>query len=218
MEKSTVTLKGSQLLGMFGTGQDAGLKNMLEKEVSKAYSEVVVSAKESLKEQLSLKPFEMQHVDVMFNDEIVLPHRDQPPCRRELPQRREPGPDRPGAGEQARQREEAGEVRACLQGHDPRHTGVRHVLRHRPVRGRLRSADAKAGEGRHQHIRRPQHLPAEEGRAGLLQRRREERRGKRRAYRAAERRQLGRQDHDAGHAGTDRHPGAHGLPGAGGSG
>ena len=73
MEKSTVTLKGSQLLGMFGTGQDAGLKNMLEKEVSKAYSEVVMSAKESLKEQLSLKPFEMQHVDVMFNDEIVYP-------------------------------------------------------------------------------------------------------------------------------------------------
>jgi DNA mismatch repair protein MutS2 len=73
MEKSTVTLKGSQLLGMFGTGQDAGLKNMLEKEVSKAYAEVVTSAKESLKSELSLKPFEMQHVDVMFNDEIVYP-------------------------------------------------------------------------------------------------------------------------------------------------
>jgi dsDNA-specific endonuclease/ATPase MutS2 len=73
MEKSTVTLKGSQLLGMFGTGQDAGLKNMLEKEVSKAYAEVVVSAKESLKNELALKPFEMQHVDVMFNDEIVYP-------------------------------------------------------------------------------------------------------------------------------------------------
>jgi DNA mismatch repair protein MutS2 len=73
MEKSTVTLKGSQLLGMFGTGQDAALKNMLEKEVSKAYSEVVVSAKECLKDQLALKPFEMQHVDVMFNDEIVYP-------------------------------------------------------------------------------------------------------------------------------------------------
>ncbi len=73
MEKSTVTLKGSQLLGMFGTGQDAGLKNMLEKEVSKAYAEVVASAKESLKNELSLKPFEMQHVDVMFNDEIVYP-------------------------------------------------------------------------------------------------------------------------------------------------
>ncbi|MGA9141708.1 MAG: helix-hairpin-helix domain-containing protein [Methanocella sp.] len=73
MEKSTVTLKGSQLLGMFGTGQDAGLKNMLEKEVSKAYAEVVTSAKESMKNELSLKPFEMQHVDVMFNDEIVYP-------------------------------------------------------------------------------------------------------------------------------------------------
>ncbi|HEY3272615.1 MAG TPA: helix-hairpin-helix domain-containing protein [Methanocella sp.] len=73
MEKSTVTLKGSQLLGMFGTGQDAGLKNMLEKEVSKAYAEVVVSAKESLKNELDLKPFEMQHVDMMFNDEIVYP-------------------------------------------------------------------------------------------------------------------------------------------------
>ena len=73
MEKSTVTLKGSQLLGMFGTGQDAGLKNMLEKEVSKAYAEVVVSAKESLKNELALKPFEMQHVDVMFSDEIVYP-------------------------------------------------------------------------------------------------------------------------------------------------
>jgi hypothetical protein len=73
MEKSTVTLKGSQLLGMFGTGQDSGLKNMLEKEVSKAYAEVVVSAKESLKNELALKPFEMQHVDVMFNDEIVYP-------------------------------------------------------------------------------------------------------------------------------------------------
>lgn len=73
MEKSTVTLKGSQLLGMFGTGQDAGLKNMLEKEVSKAYAEVVAGAKESLKNELALKPFEMQHVDVMFNDEIVYP-------------------------------------------------------------------------------------------------------------------------------------------------
>jgi hypothetical protein len=73
MDKSTVTLKGSQLLGMFGTGQDAGLKNVLEKEVSKAYTEVVASAKESLKNELALKPFEMQHVDVMFNDEIVYP-------------------------------------------------------------------------------------------------------------------------------------------------
>ncbi|OPY28589.1 MAG: DNA-binding protein MutS2 [Methanocella sp. PtaU1.Bin125] len=73
MEKSTVTLKGSQLLGMFGTGQDAALKNVLEKEVSKAYAEVVASAKDSLREQLALKPFEMQHVDVMFDDEIVYP-------------------------------------------------------------------------------------------------------------------------------------------------
>jgi hypothetical protein len=73
MEKSTITLKGSQLLGMFGTGQDTGLKNMLEKEVFKAYAEVVVSAKESLKNEMSLKPFEMQHVDMMFNDEIVYP-------------------------------------------------------------------------------------------------------------------------------------------------
>jgi DNA mismatch repair ATPase MutS len=34
---------------------------------------VVASAKESLKNELALKPFEMQHVDVMFNDEIVYP-------------------------------------------------------------------------------------------------------------------------------------------------
>lgn len=73
MEKSTVTLKGSQLLGMFGAGQDASLKNLVEKEVSKAYHEVVAAAKESLKDELSLKPFEMQHVDVMFDDEITYP-------------------------------------------------------------------------------------------------------------------------------------------------
>jgi hypothetical protein len=73
MEKSTVTLKGSQLLGMFGAGTDGGLKNLLEKEVAKAYAAVVSEARDSLKNQLALRPFEMQHVDLMFNDEIVYP-------------------------------------------------------------------------------------------------------------------------------------------------
>jgi hypothetical protein len=73
MENNTVTLKGSQLLGMFGEKGEAGLKNMLEKEVSKAYAEVVNESKEFIKEQLALKPFEMQHIDMMFNDDIVYP-------------------------------------------------------------------------------------------------------------------------------------------------
>ncbi len=73
MENNTVTLKGSQLLGMFGEKGEAGLKGMLEKEVSKAYAEVVSESKEFIKEQLALKPFEMQHIDMMFNDEIVYP-------------------------------------------------------------------------------------------------------------------------------------------------
>jgi hypothetical protein len=73
MENNTVTLKGSQLLGMFGEKGESGLKGMLEKEVAKAYVEVVNEAKEFIKEQLSLKPFEMQHVDLLFNDEIVYP-------------------------------------------------------------------------------------------------------------------------------------------------
>lgn len=73
MEKSTVTLKGSQLLGMFGNTADSGIKSMLEKEVNKSYTEVVSEAKESLKNSLSLKPFEMQHIDLIFKDEIVYP-------------------------------------------------------------------------------------------------------------------------------------------------
>ncbi|MCD1295799.1 DNA mismatch repair protein [Methanocella sp. CWC-04] len=74
MEKSTVTLKGSQLLGMFGEkGADSGLKNMLEKEVNKAYAEVIGESKETIKKELSLRSFEMQHVDLMFNDEVVYP-------------------------------------------------------------------------------------------------------------------------------------------------
>ena len=73
MDRSTVTLKGSQLLGMFGTGQDASLKNVVEKEVSKAYFDAVTAAKQGLRDALALKPFEMQHVDVMFSDEIVYP-------------------------------------------------------------------------------------------------------------------------------------------------
>jgi len=73
MENNTVTLKGSQLLGMFGDKGEAGLKNMVEKEVSKAYAEVVAESKEYIKEQLALKPFEMQHVDMMFQDDIVYP-------------------------------------------------------------------------------------------------------------------------------------------------
>jgi ribosomal protein S13 len=74
MEKNTVTLKGSQLLGMFGDkGADSSLKNMLEKEVNKAYSDVVYESKETLKKELNLKPFEMQHVDLMFNDEVIYP-------------------------------------------------------------------------------------------------------------------------------------------------
>jgi len=73
MENNTVTLKGSQLLGMFGEKGEAGLKGMLEKEVAKAYFEVVGEAKSFIKEQLALKPFEMQHVDLMFNDDIVYP-------------------------------------------------------------------------------------------------------------------------------------------------
>lgn len=73
MEKNTITLKGSQLLGMFGEKGEAGLRGMLEKEVAKAYAEVISEAKEFIKEQLSLKPFEMQHVDLMFSDDIVYP-------------------------------------------------------------------------------------------------------------------------------------------------
>jgi dsDNA-specific endonuclease/ATPase MutS2 len=73
MEKNTVTFKGSDLLGMFGDKGDLGIKNMLQKEVAKAYAEVVSEAKEYMKDQLSLKPFEMQHVDMMFEDEIVYP-------------------------------------------------------------------------------------------------------------------------------------------------
>ena len=73
MENNTVTLKGSQLLGMFGEKGEAGLKNMLEKEVSKAYAEVVAESKEFIREQLALKPFEMQHIDLMFSDDIVYP-------------------------------------------------------------------------------------------------------------------------------------------------
>jgi DNA mismatch repair protein MutS2 len=73
MENNTVTLKGSQLLGMFGEKGESGLKGMLEKEVAKAYVEVVGEAKGFIKEQLALKPFEMQHVDLMFGDEIVYP-------------------------------------------------------------------------------------------------------------------------------------------------
>lgn len=72
MEKNTVTLKGSQLLGMFGTNTET-LKSMLEKEVAKNYSEVVALAKENIKNELALKPFEMQHVDLIFKDEIVYP-------------------------------------------------------------------------------------------------------------------------------------------------
>lgn len=74
MDQSTVTFKGSQLLGMFGEkGADSGLKNLLEKEVAKAYVEVVAAAKDRMKNELSLKPFEMQFVDLMFKDEIVYP-------------------------------------------------------------------------------------------------------------------------------------------------
>ncbi len=73
MEKNTVTLKGSQLLGMFGDKGEAGLKSMLEKEVVKAYTDVVGEAKAFIKEQLALKPMEMQHVDLIFKDEIVYP-------------------------------------------------------------------------------------------------------------------------------------------------
>ena len=73
MENNTVTLKGSQLLGMFGEKGEAGLKGMLEKEVAKAYAEVVGEAKTFIREQLALKPFEMQYVDLMFCDEIVYP-------------------------------------------------------------------------------------------------------------------------------------------------
>ena len=72
MEKNTVTLKGSQLLNMFGSNTES-LKSMLEKEVAKNYAEVVAEAKESMKNELSLKPFEMQHVDLIFKDEIVYP-------------------------------------------------------------------------------------------------------------------------------------------------
>ncbi len=73
MENNTVTLKGSQLLGMFGEKGEAGLKGMLEKEVAKAYSSAVGEAKEYIKAQLALKPFEMQHVDLMFSDDVVYP-------------------------------------------------------------------------------------------------------------------------------------------------
>lgn len=74
MEKSTVTLKGSQLLGMFGAkDSDSGIKNLLEKEVNKAYAEVVSESKENIKNELSLKSFEMQYVDLVFNDEVVYP-------------------------------------------------------------------------------------------------------------------------------------------------
>ncbi|AFC99881.1 DNA mismatch repair protein, MutS family [Methanocella conradii HZ254] len=73
MENNTVTLKGSQLLGMFGEKGEAGLKSMLEKEVARAYSAVINEAKESIKAQLALKPFEMQYVDMMFSDDIVYP-------------------------------------------------------------------------------------------------------------------------------------------------
>lgn len=73
MENNTVTLKGSQLLGMFGEKGEAGLKGMLEKEVAKAYVGVIAETKSFIREQLALKPFEMQHVDLMFNDEIVYP-------------------------------------------------------------------------------------------------------------------------------------------------
>ncbi len=72
MEKNTVTLKGSQLLNMFGTNTDT-LKSMLEKEIAKNYSEVIATSKETLKNELSLKPFEMQHIDLVFKDEIVYP-------------------------------------------------------------------------------------------------------------------------------------------------
>jgi DNA mismatch repair protein MutS2 len=73
MEKNTVTFKGSDLLGMFGEKGDLGIKSLLEKEVAKAYAEVVSEAKAFMKDRLSLKPFEMQHVDMMFDDEIVYP-------------------------------------------------------------------------------------------------------------------------------------------------
>ncbi len=73
MEGNTVTLKGSQLLGMFGEKGEAGLKSMLEKEVARAYADVINEAKALIKEQLGLKPMEMQYVDLMFKDEIVYP-------------------------------------------------------------------------------------------------------------------------------------------------
>ncbi|HMK46213.1 MAG TPA: helix-hairpin-helix domain-containing protein [Methanocella sp.] len=72
MENNTITIKGSQLLGMFGSGSDS-LKSLVEKEVAKNYSEVIAEAKENLKIQLSLKPFEMQHIDLIFRDEINYP-------------------------------------------------------------------------------------------------------------------------------------------------
>lgn len=73
MESNTVTLKGSQLLGMFGEKGEAGLKSMLEKEVARAYADVVNEAKAFIREQLALKPMEMQYVDLMFKDELVYP-------------------------------------------------------------------------------------------------------------------------------------------------
>lgn len=74
MEKNTVTLKGSQLLGMFGDkGADGGLKNILEKEVNKAYADVVTESKNHIKEELALKPFEMQYIELIFNDDVVYP-------------------------------------------------------------------------------------------------------------------------------------------------
>jgi len=73
MEKNTVTLKGSQLLGMFGEKGEAGLKSMLEKEVARAYADVINEAKAFIREQLSLKPMEMPYVDLMFRDDIVYP-------------------------------------------------------------------------------------------------------------------------------------------------
>ncbi len=73
MESNTVTLKGSQLLGMFGEKGEAGLKSMLEKEVARAYAGVIGEAKAFIREQLALKPMEMQYVDLMFRDDIVYP-------------------------------------------------------------------------------------------------------------------------------------------------
>jgi DNA mismatch repair protein MutS2 len=58
---------------MFGEKGEAGLKSMLEKEIARAYADVINEAKAFIKEQLALKPMEMQHIDLMFKDEIVYP-------------------------------------------------------------------------------------------------------------------------------------------------